>query len=108
MRTLMVLGLAIAACGSPTGGDDGTTPDADPGMPPSMCTNYTPPALPDSQLVWHDAVALTANDFTVDFTYDSAGRLTRRQFDAAGATLDTTDDFTYTSAGKLSRWDHQA
>lgn len=50
----------------------------------------------------------TANDFTVDFSWTSAGLLQRRAFDASGTAADTTDDMSWTSAGRLNRWTHDA
>jgi len=108
MRIAVVVGMMIAACGSPgTGGDDTVLPDG--GDQTSTCTNYTPPALPDSQLVWHDAVALAAIDalthFSVsgDSTFNSAGKITRFTHDETGTANDFTVDFTYDSAGRLTR-----
>ncbi len=112
MRTLVTIVLTLAACGgsptSPTGGDD-TTPDADPGMQPSTCSNYTPPALPDSKLVWRDAAAGAAIDALTHFSVsgsmstNTAGKVTRFTHDEAGTVNDFTVDFTWDSSGRLVR-----
>jgi len=113
----LAMGVVSACSASPRGGggdDAGTTLDAGNNPPLSMCTNYTPPALPDSQLVWHDTVALAAIDGLTHFSVsgstitNSAGQLTRFTHDEAGTANDFTVDFLYNSAGRLSRRTYDA
>jgi hypothetical protein len=119
MRIVLSLGMVVvwACSASPRGGagdDAGTTPDDDADPSLSMCTNYTPPDLPDSQLVWRDTVALAAIDGLTHFsvsgsaTTNSAGKLTRFTHDEAGTDNDFTVDFFYNSAGRLSRRTYDA
>ncbi|MBA3454584.1 MAG: hypothetical protein H0T42_15955 [Deltaproteobacteria bacterium] len=72
MRRAIILCLVAACSGDGSGGDnpDGGngsgsgTPDA----PSSACTNYTPPSLPDSEMVARDVVALAQIQALTQFT----------------------------------------
>src|SRR5947208_2412960 len=104
--------LALVACGSNSGGGGGTSPDA--AMSTSTCKNYTPPALPDSQMVWHDAdaaakiAALMQFSVSGDSTFDNAGRIVRFSHQESSATNSFTVSFTYDNAGHLVRRSYDA
>ena len=104
MRSAIILCL-LAACGSD--GEGMGTGDVDAGMgsgsgsgsgtpdaPSSGCSNYTPPSLPDSEMVPRDVEALAQiealSQFTVsgNTTFNSAGKISRFTYDGPGSDND--------------------
>ena len=99
MKHVLVMFVLLGACaGTEDGGGGGSGSGSGSGSGTTQCSNYTPPDLPDSMLVWHDQVALAEIEAMTKFSvtgsasHNSAGKITRyTKYNQHGQVLESID-----------------